>query len=46
MNGNTLALEEPHARDSGPNESKLSDGGKKGKELGTDATPPFAAAPC
>ena len=29
-----------------PNESKLSDGGKKGKEFGTDATPPFAGARC
>ena len=27
-----------------PNELKLSDGGKKDKELGTDATPPFAGA--
>ena len=29
-----------------PNEPKLSDGGKKRRELGTDATPPFAGAPC
>ena len=28
----------------GPNESKLSDGGRKNKELGTDAPPPFAGA--
>ena len=29
-----------------PNEAKLSDGGEKGKELSTDATPPFAGARC
>ena len=29
-----------------PNGLKLSDGGKKSKELGTDATPPFAGARC
>ena len=45
-NGNTLAIEEPNARDSGPNGPKLSDGGKKSKELGADATPPFAGARC
>ena len=28
----------------GPNGPKLSDGGKKSKELGADATPPFAGA--
>ena len=28
-NGNALALEEPHARDSGPNGPKLSDGGEE-----------------
>ena len=27
-----------------PNELKGSDGERKGKELGADATPPFAAA--
>ena len=30
-NGNTLALEEPHARDSGPNASKLSDAARRRK---------------
>ena len=32
--------------DESPNELKLSDGGRKRKELGADATPPFAGARC
>ena len=34
----------PERKSCWPNELKLSDGGRKSKELGTDATPPFAGA--
>ena len=45
-NGNMLTSEEPVGKVAGPNGPKLSDGGRKSKELGADATPPFAGARC